>query len=215
LPAPLGGAPFHPRLSTRTLRHASSPARAAPSRPHADASLPELCTLAVAYRRLHLCVTLGTMLTSAPSHHNPMGYLSLEQFHECGALPNRFSRAPHSWKVSSRGGVAAGVSGGREDGAAGGTGQGGADWYRSGGSRLVLAGRRSASCRARRRMGRSATLKTPRLAWGNVKSRPFGESYRTVRWAGSRGYEPGSGRGRACMATLELRILRRFAWSCG
>src|SRR6185437_5725844 len=110
---------------------------------------------------------------------------------------------PHSWKVSSRGGVAAGVSGGREDGAAGGTGQGsrlvpvrgadwyrsgeqtgtgqgsrlvpvrGADWYRSGeqtgtgqGSRLVLAGRRSASCRVRRRMGRSATLKTPRLAWG-------------------------------------------------
>src|SRR6185312_1127750 len=48
---------------------------------------------------------------------------------------------------------------------------------------------------------------TPRLAWGDVKSRPFGESYRAVRWAGSRGYEPGSGRGRACMATLELRIL--------
>ena len=132
LPAPLGGAPFHPRLTTRTLRHASSPARACAFPPApADASLPELCTSAVACRRLHLCVTLGAMLTSAPSHHNPMGYLSLEQFHECDALPNRFSRAPHSWKVSSRGGVAAGVSGGREDGAAGGTGQG---------SRLVPVG---------------------------------------------------------------------------
>jgi len=54
-------------------------------------------------------------------------------------------------------------------------------------------------------------------AWpgAEVKSRPFGVSYWTVRWAGSGGYEPGPGRGGACMATLELRILRRFAWSCG
>jgi len=66
-----------------------------------------------------------------PLTPQPDGYLPLEQFNECGALPNRFSRAPHSWKVSSRGGVAAEVSGGREDGAAGGTG-GGAGWYRSG-----------------------------------------------------------------------------------
>jgi hypothetical protein len=53
------------------------------------------------------------------------GYLSLEQFNECGALPYRFSRAPRSWKVSSQGGVAAEVSGGREDDATDGTGQGG------------------------------------------------------------------------------------------
>src|SRR6185437_801261 len=174
---------------------------------------------------------------------------------------------PHSWKVSSRGGVAAGVSGGREDGAAGGTGQGsrlvpvrGADWYRSGeqtgtgqGSRLVpvrgadwyRSGEQTGTGQGSRlvpvrgadwyRSGdqtgpRGASLgivpstppdgpvgdsEDPAPSVGNVKSRPFGESYRTVRWAGSRGYEPGSGRGRACMATLELRILRRFAWSCG
>ena len=164
------------------------------------------------------CRVPSTMPVRHARHHaylspltpQPDGYLSLEQFNECGALPNRFGRAPHPLKVSSRGGVAAEVSGGREDDAAGGTGQG---------SGIVPGGaRRSASCRARRRMGRSATLKTPRHAapsLGDVKSRPFGESYRTVRWAGSRGYEPGSGRGRACMATLELRILRRFAWSCG
>src|SRR6185312_16166314 len=92
---------FHPRLSARTLRHASSPARACAFPPApADASFPELCTSAVAYPRLHLCVTLATMLTSAPSHHNPIGYLSLEQFHECDALPNRFSRAPHTSKFS-------------------------------------------------------------------------------------------------------------------
>ena len=86
----------------------------------------------------------------------PDGYLCLEQSNECGSLPHRFGRAPHSLKVSSRGGVAAGVSGGREDDAAGDTAQ------RSG---LVLGGApRSASCWARRRMGWSATLKTSRHA---------------------------------------------------
>src|SRR6185312_13551033 len=115
------------------------------------------------------------------------------------------------------GGVAAEVSGGREDGAAGGTG-GGAGWYRSG---------EQACPRGRPSLGIVPSTPTngsvcdpedlaPTRAWlGDEKSRPFGESYRTVRWAGLRGYEPGSGRGGACMATLELRILRRFAWSCG
>src|SRR5262249_4292108 len=42
------------------------------------------------------------------------------------------------------------------------------------------------------------------------KPRPFGVSYRSVGWAVSRRREPGSGRGGACLATLELRIPRRF-----
>ena len=78
------------------------------------------------------CRTPSTMLVRHARHHaylspltpQPDGYLSLEQFNECGALPDRFGRAPHSLKVSSRDGVAAEVSGGREDDAAGGTGQG-------------------------------------------------------------------------------------------
>jgi len=59
-----------PRLTTQTsppFRHAT---RDSAQQRH---SLPELCTSAVAFRRLRLCVTLGTMLTSAPSHHNPTG----------------------------------------------------------------------------------------------------------------------------------------------
>src|SRR5689334_19098575 len=42
------------------------------------------------------------MLTLAPSHNTPTGYLLLEQFNECGVLPDRFGRVPHSLKVSSR-----------------------------------------------------------------------------------------------------------------
>jgi hypothetical protein len=108
------------------------------------------------------CRAPSTMPVRHARHHaylspltpQPDGYLSPEQFNGCGALPNRFGRAPHPLKVSSRGGVAAEVSGGREDDAAGGTGQG---------SGIIPGGaRRSASCRARRR---SASLKTPRLAW--------------------------------------------------
>ena len=90
----------------------------------------------------------------------------------------------------------------------------GADWYRSGDQ----TGPRGASLGivpSTPPDGPVGDSEDPAPSVGNVKSRPFGESYRTVRWAGSRGYEPGSGRGRACMATLELRILRRFAWSCG
>jgi len=215
LAGPLGGAPFHPRLSTRTLRHASSPARAC-------AFPPARWRLFV--RAMHVgCRVPSTTPVRHARHHaylgpltpQPDGYLSLEQFHECGALPNRFSRAPHSLKVSSRGGVAAGVSGGREDGAAGGTGQGGADWYRSG-ERACPRGRPSLGIvSSTPPNGSVGDSEDPAPSVGEREIRPFGESYRTVRWAGSRGYEPGSGRGRACMATLELRILRRFAWSCG
>ena len=116
-------------------------------------------TTPLSARAMHVgCRVSSTTPVRHAWHHAYLGpltpqtrwYLSLEQFHECGALPNRFSRAPHSWKVSSRGGVAAEVSGEREEDAAGGTGQG---------SGLILGGaRRSASCRARRRMGRSARL---------------------------------------------------------
>jgi hypothetical protein len=215
-PAPRGHRPqLAPRLTTQTSP--TLPPRHKRFRPTTPPPfLPGLTPPALAMPVG--CRAPSTLPVHPARHHaylspltpQPDGYLSPEQFNECGALPDRFSRAPHSLKASSRGGVAAEVSGGREDDAAGGTGQG---------SGIIPGGtRRSASCRARRRIGRSATLKTPRHAApspGDVKFRPFGESYRTVRWAGSRGYGPGSGRGRACMATLELRILRRFAWSCG
>ena len=59
-----------PRLTTQTsppFRHAT---RDSAQQLH---SPPELCTSAVAFRRLRLYVVLGTMFTSAPSHHNPTG----------------------------------------------------------------------------------------------------------------------------------------------
>jgi hypothetical protein len=127
LPAPLGGAPstraFRPRLSTRS-------ARAFPPAPLRSELCPGFCRVS------------STMLVHRARHHaylstltpQPDGYLCLEQSNECGSLPHRFGRAPHSLKVSSRGGVAAGVSGGREDDAAGETAQG---------SGLVLGGRPS------------------------------------------------------------------------
>jgi hypothetical protein len=183
-----------PRLTTQTLppfRHATrdspngSTPRSRPASPHPPPvprprclRFPALCPprsaarlppapfhprlFARSYARLLSCVVdYACASRSAPCLPQPLtpqpdGYLSLEQFNECGSLPHRFGRAPHSLKVSSRGGVAAGVSGGREDDAAGDTGQG---------SGLVLGGtRRSASCRARRRMGWSATLKTRHAA---------------------------------------------------
>src|SRR6185437_15350469 len=57
-----------PRLTTQTsppFRHAT---RDSAQQRH---SLPELCTSAVAFRRLRLCVTLGTMLTLAPLTPQP------------------------------------------------------------------------------------------------------------------------------------------------
>jgi hypothetical protein len=123
LPAPLGGAPsaraFRPRLS----------ARAFPLAPFH----PRLSTRASSPRTmLDCCRVSSTILVRRARHHaylspltpQPDGYLSLEQFNECGVLPDRFGRVPHSLKVNLRGGVAAGVSGGREDDAAGDTGQG-------------------------------------------------------------------------------------------
>ena len=152
-----------PQLAPRLTTQTSPPFR------HATRDSAQQTPLSA--RAMHVgCRVSSTTPVRHAWHHaylgpltpQPDGYLPLEQFNECGALPNRFSRAPHSWKVSSRGGVAAEVSGGREDGAAGGTGQG--EQTGTGrGTRLVLAGRRSASCRVRRRMGRAATLKTPRL----------------------------------------------------
>jgi len=100
------------------------PARRRAFRPRPLPPLP----LSYARRLSHAidctCAPRRTILTSAPSHHTSTGYLPFEQFNECGVLPDRSGRVPHSLKVSSRGGVAAEVGGGREDGAAGGTGQG-------------------------------------------------------------------------------------------
>jgi hypothetical protein len=211
-PAPLGGVPFHPRPPT-CLR----PAPSAPSArlllrlsPRPPAPLPRSMPVG--------CRMPSTTPVSNRPHHaylgpltpQPGGCLLLEQFNECGVLPDRFGRAPHSLKTRSRGGVTAGVSGGREDDSADGTGQGSG---LASGIRPLLG---AVSSTPPDGLVGAPDDPAPRRAFrGDVKSRPFGESYRAVRWAGSRGYEPGSGRGRACMATLELRILRRFAWSCG
>ena len=103
-------AQFAPRLTTQTSptlppRHkrfrSATPQEIPPSAPVQPAPGPS----AVAHRRLHVCPIVRTMLTSAPSRRNLMG--------TCRS------------KVSSRGGVVAGVSGGgREDDAADGTSQG-------------------------------------------------------------------------------------------
>jgi hypothetical protein len=138
--------PFRPRLSAPAFPPApvSGPGPRPPARRRAfrPRPLPPL-PLSYARRLSHAidctCAPRRTILTSAPSHHTSTGYLPFEQFNECGVLPDRSDRVPHSLKVSSRGGVAAEVGGGREDGAAGGTGQGEQTGTGSG-SRLVLAG---------------------------------------------------------------------------
>lgn len=87
LPAPLGGAP-----STRSTR-------AFPPAPLRSELCPGCCRVS------------STMLVRRARHHaylstltpQPDGYLCLEQSNECGSLPHRFGRAPHSLKVSSRG----------------------------------------------------------------------------------------------------------------
>ena len=117
--------PRRPRLSTRAF-----PPPRLSTRASSLGAMPGCCRVS------------STMLVRRARHHaylstltpQPDGYLCLEQSNECGSLPHRFGRAPHSLKVSSRGGVAAGVSGGREDDAAGDTAQG---------SGLVLGGRPS------------------------------------------------------------------------
>jgi hypothetical protein len=117
----------HPRSrpASPTRRRVPPPAPATGSRPApACASSPRAMSVD--------CRAPSTMPASHPPHYahlspltpQPDGYLSLEQFNECGVLPHRLGRAPHSLKVSSRGGVAPEVSGGREDDATGGTGQG-------------------------------------------------------------------------------------------
>jgi len=48
-----------------------------------------------------------------------------------------------------------------------------------------------------------------------VKARPFGTKLPAGTMGGLARVLVRLGTWRACMATLELRILRRFAWSCG
>jgi len=159
-----------PQLAPRLTTQTSPPFR------HATRDSAQQTPLSA--RAMHVgCRVSSTTPVRHAWHHaylgpltpQPDGYLPLEQFNECGALPNRFSRAPHSWKVSSRGGVAAEVSGGREDGAAGGTG-GGAGWYRSG-EQACPRGRPSLGIVPSTPTNGSVgdpedPARTPRLTWG-------------------------------------------------
>jgi hypothetical protein len=132
---------FPPRLSARARWRLF--ARAMPVGCRAPSTTP------VRHARHHAYLS--------PLTPQPDGCLSFEQFNECGVLPNRFGRTPLLLKVSSWGGVAAGVSGGREDDAADGTGQG---------SGPVLGAPPVAQHRVEHAAGwdRSATLNTPHHA---------------------------------------------------
>jgi hypothetical protein len=244
---PLGGAPFHPRLTTRTLRHASSPARACalPPAPCAMRLRPpvpapfhprQLTPLCPSYaRRLSRAVDYTCASRSAPCLPRPPH--TTTRWGTCRSnnsmnvtlyLIDSVERHIHGKSargVAWRLGLAVDVRMAQRVVPVRGSRLvpvRGADWYRSGGADWYRSGDQTGPRGASLGIvpstppdGPVGDSEDPAPSVGNVKSRPFGESYRTVRWAGSRGYEPGSGRGRACMATLELRILRRFAWSCG
>jgi hypothetical protein len=97
------------RLLPRFSSRASPPARLLP-RVSSRASPPERfrpppCSLGGARRR--------PPVPHHPYHayllHQLARHLALEQFNECGALPDRFGRVPHSLKVASRGAWPLGV----------------------------------------------------------------------------------------------------------